>query len=214
MNYFVILFKNRKKKRIINKFVTETNAFIFFNKMIEKSNEIFFEKKLEHTKECTFELGIVSNTRKYDTPTYIKDELGRSFKVSIEGETNNYLIEIKPYYVEEKIYDIAQNKKITIKEFEKTYLKKEGLKVASVLNHKIVLQNDTNFNLFSLKTESEAIRFLDSLISYLSHIGNLSTMIIKDTSAKQKKYLYDLLINNGFDSSILYRKFTTHPRTK
>ena len=71
--------------------------------MIEKSNEIFFEKKLEHTKECTFELGIVSNTRKYDMPTYIKDELGRSFKVSIEGDTNNYLIEIKPYYVEEKI---------------------------------------------------------------------------------------------------------------
>jgi len=214
MNYFVILFKNKKKKRIINKFVTETNAFLFFNKMIEKSNDIFFEKRFEHTKECIFELGIVSNIRKYDAPTYIKDELGRNFKVSIEGDTNNYLIEIKPYFVEEKIYDITQNKKITIKEFEKAYLKKDGLKVVSVLNHKIVLQNDTNFNLFSLKNESEAIRFLDSLINYLSHIGNTSSIIIKDTSAKQKKYLYDLLINNGFDSSILYRKFTTHPRTK
>ena len=85
-------------------------------------------------------------------------------------------------------------------------------KIVSVLNHKIILQNDIKFNLFSLKNESEAVRFLDSLITYLSHINNKSAMIITDTSAKQKKYLYDLLIQNGFDSALLYRKFTTQPR--
>ena len=46
----------------------------------------------------------------------------------------------------------------------------------------------------------------------ISHINNKSAMIITDTSAKQKKYLYDLLIQNGFDSALLYRKFTTQPR--
>lgn len=212
MNYIVILFKNRKKKRIIKKFVTEQKAFIFFNKMIKKSDEVFFDKKIEHTKECHFELGIVSEIRKHDSPTYIKDELGRNFKVSIEGDANTYMIEIKTYNIEEKIYDISENKKITIKEFEKKYLKNEGLKIVSVLNHKIILQNDIKFNLFSLKNESEAVRFLDSLITYLSHINNKSAMIITDTSAKQKKYLYDLLIQNGFDSALLYRKFTTQPR--
>lgn len=213
MNYIVILFKNRKKKRIIKKFVTEQKAFIFFNKMIKKSDEVFFEKRVEHTKECHFELGIISEIRKHDSPTYIKDELGRNFKVSIEGDPNTYMIEIKTYNVEEKIYDISENKKITIKEFEKKYLQNEGLKIVSVLNHKIIVQNDTKFNLFSLKNESEAIRFLDSLISYLSNINNKSAMIITDTSAKQKKYLYDLLIQNGFDSALLYRKFTTQPRS-
>lgn len=213
MNYTVILFKNRKKKRIIKKFVTEQKAFLFFNKMIKKSDEVFFEKKVEHTKECNFELGIVSSIRKYDSPTYIKDELGRNFKVSIEDDANTYILEIKTYNIEEKIYDIKENKKITIKEFEKKYLHTDGLKIVSVLNHKIVVQNDSNFNLFSLKNESEAIRFLDSLIQYLSYINNKSAMIITDTSAKQKKYLYDLLTENGFDSSILYRKFTTQPRS-
>lgn len=213
MNYIVILFKNRKKKRIIKKFVTEQKAFIFFNKMIKKSDEVFFEKRVEHTKECHFELGIVSEIRKHDSPTYIKDELGRNFKVSIEGDTNTYMIEIKTYNVEEKIYDISENKKITIKEFEKKYLQNEGLKIVSVLNHKIIVQNDTKFNLFSLKNESEAVRFLDSLIGYLSNLNNKSAMIITDTSAKQKKYLYDLLIQNGFDSALLYRKFTTQPRS-
>jgi hypothetical protein len=212
MNYTVILFKNRKKKRIIKKFVTEQKAFIFFNKMIKKSDEVFFEKKVEHTKDCQFELGIVSGIRKHDSPTYIRDEIGRSFKVSVEDDANTYIIEIKPYYIEEKIYDIKENKKITIKEFEKTYLSVEGLKVVSVLNHKIVVQNDSNFYLFSLKNEPEAIRFLDSLVSYMSYINNKSAMIITDTSPKQKKYLYDLLTENGFDSSILYRKFTTQPR--
>lgn len=214
MNYIVILFKNRKKKRIIKKFVTEQKAFIFFNKMIKKSDDIFFEKKVEHTKECHFELGIVSEIRKHNSPTYLKDEIGRNFKVSIEGDDNTYMVEIKTYNVEEKIYDISENNKITIKEFDKRYLQKEGLKIVSVLNHKIILQNDVNFNLFSLKNESEAIRFLDSLISYLSYTNNKSTMIITDTSAKQKKYLYELLIQNGFDSALLYRKFTTQPRLK
>lgn len=214
MNYFVILFKNRKKKRIIKKFVTEQKAFLFFNKMIKKSNEIFFTKRVEHTKDCGFELGVVSAIKKHDLPTYIKDELGRSFKVSIEGDSDNYILEIKSYYVEEKIYDVAEKQKITITEFTNKYLKEGGLKILSVLNHKIVLQNDTNFNLFSLKNESESVRFTDSLAKYLSHINNKSVMIINDTSSQQKKYLYELLNENGFDTAILYRKFTTQPRLK
>jgi hypothetical protein len=78
-----------------------------------------------------------------------------------------------------------------------------------VLNHKVVLQNEDKFYLFSLKDEVEALRFLDSLGNYMLHFGNKSVMILKSTSLVQKKYLYDLLTEKGFDISVLYRKVTT-----
>jgi hypothetical protein len=209
MNYFIVLFKNKKKKRIINKFITKKKALIAYNKLMKKSDEVFFEKRIQNAEECTFELGLISSIRELDTPTYLKDELGRNQRVYIDNETNMFFVDIKPYRVEEKLFDIAQNKKITIKEFDKKYLSVTGLKIICILNHKIVLQNDTKFNLFSLKDEDEALRFLDSLTLYLGNTNNLSCMILKSRSATQKKYLYDLLINNGFEASVLYRQFTS-----
>jgi hypothetical protein len=209
MNYFIVLFKDKKKKRIINKFITKKKAIIAYNKLMKKSDEVFFEKRIQNAEECTFELGLISSIRELDTPTYLKDELGRNQRVYIDNETNMFFVDIKPYRVEEKLFDIAQNKKITIKEFDKKYLSVTGLKIICILNHKIVLQNDTKFNLFSLKDEDEALRFLDSLTLYLGNTNNLSCMILKSRSATQKKYLYDLLINNGFEASVLYRQFTS-----
>jgi hypothetical protein len=209
MNYFIVLFKNKKKKRIINKFITKKKALIAYNKLMKKSDEVFFEKRIQNAEECTFELGLISSIRELDTPTYLKDELGRNQRVYIDNETNMFFVDIKPYRIEEKLFDVAQNKKITVKEFDKKYLSVTGLKIICILNHKIVLQNDTKFYLFSLKDEDEALRFLDSLTIYLNSTNNLSCMILKSRSITQKKYLYDLLIKNGFDASVLYRQFTS-----
>ena len=209
MNYFIVLFKNKKKKRIINKFITKKKAIIAYNKLMKKSDEVFFEKKIQNAEECTFELGLISSIRELDSPTYLKDELGRNQRVYIDNESNMFFVDIKPYKVEEKLFDISQNKKITIKEFDKKYLSVTGLKIICILNHKIVLQNDTKFYLFSLKDEDEALRFLDSLTNYLNNTNNLSCMILKSRSTTQKKYLYDLLIKNGFEASVLYRQFTS-----
>jgi hypothetical protein len=208
MNYFIVLFKDKKKKRIINKFITKKKAVIAYNKLMKQSDEVFFEKRIQNTEECTFELGLISSIRELDSPTYLKDELGRNQRVYIDNETNMFFVDIKPYRVEEKLFDITKNKKITIKEFDKKYLSVTGLKIICILNHKIVLQNDTKFYLFSLKDEDEALRFLDSLTIYLNNTNNSSCMILKSRSNTQKKYLYDLLIKNGFEASVLYRQVT------
>jgi len=189
--------------------VKKKTALNAYNKLIKQSETVFFEKKIQNTEECSFELGIVSTKRESDTPTYFRDDLGRSQRVYINNEDSLSFIEIRPYKVEEKLFDVKQNKKITLSEFDKKYLSAPGLKVISVLNHKVVLQNEDKFYLFSLKDEVEALRFLDSLGNYMLHFGNKSVMILKSTSLVQKKYLYDLLTEKGFDISVLYRKVTT-----
>jgi hypothetical protein len=116
------------------------------------------------------------------------------------------------YKKEELIYDIQKNKKITSQELMKNYLKGDGLKMMSVLNNKIILQEDESINLFSLKNEIECGRFIDSISSHFFKIKRGDCLFIKDYSSAQRKYLYNLLESNGIDKKILYRKFTTYPR--
>jgi len=161
-NYIVVLFKDKKKKRIIKKFITFSRAKQFYEKLIKESNEVLFEIRVEAGKECNYELGIVEMSSKQLVPVYMTDEFGRSVKVKLD-EDGMTLFKIQPYKKEETIYDIKEGKKITMSDLIKKYMKGDGLKMISVLNNKIVLQEDEKIHLFTLKSESESSRFIDSM---------------------------------------------------
>lgn len=209
-NYLVVLFKNKKRKRIIKKFVTLSRSKLFFNKLISESDEVIFDVLVENTKDCKFELGLIEMTTNQSAPVYITDEYGRNVKVKLEDDGMS-ILQIKPYREEELIFDVQKKKKITTKDLIKTYLKTDGLKMISVLNNKIVVQKDEDTKLFSLKNEKESSRFIDCLSSYFFKIKRGDCLFIKDYSSPQRKYLYSLLESNGFDKKVLYRKFTTYP---
>jgi hypothetical protein len=210
-NYLVVLFKNKTRKKIINKFITLSRAKSYFNKIIEQSNEVIFEVLVENGKGCKFELGLIEMSVNQSAPVYMTDEHGRNVKVKLEDDGMSILM-ISPYKEEDLLYDVKNKSKITTQEFIKTYLKGDGLKMVSVLNNKIILQKDEQINLFSLKNESECSRFVDCLSSYFFKIKRGDCLFIKDYSSPQRKYLYELLESNGFDKKVLYRKFTTYPK--
>ena len=210
-NYMVVLFKNKKKKKIINKFVTAEKANVFFKKKIKSAEEIIFDVKIESGLECLYELGIVHMSTNKEAPTYLTDDMGRFVKVKLE-EQGMTLISISPFKKEEKIYDIQKGKKITLDYFIKNYLKGDGIKMISALNNKIIVQEDEKLFLFTLKSESESIRFINCLSYHFHKIKRGDCLFVKDTSTPQKKYLYDLLESKGIDKKILYRKFTSLPQ--
>jgi hypothetical protein len=210
-NYLVVLFKNKKRKRIIKKFVTLSRAKSFYENLVEKSNEVIFEVLVENAKECKFEIGLIDTKTNQSAPIYTTDEYGRSVKVKFEDNTGMSIIKMSPYRQEELIYDVETNRKITSNDLIKKYLKGDGLKMVSVLNNKIVVQKDEMIKLFSLKNEQESSRFVDCLSSYFFKIKRGDCLFIKDYSSPQRKYLYSLLESNGFDKKVLYRKFTTYP---
>ena len=209
-NYLVVLFKNKKRKRIIKKFITLSRAESFFNTLISESDEVIFNVLVKNTKDCKLELSLVELSTNQSSPVYIMDEYGRNVRVKLE-DSGMSILKIKPYREEELIFDIQKKKKITTKDLIKTYLKTDGLKMISVLNNKIVLQKDEDIKLFSLKNEKESSRFIDCLSLYFFKINRSDCLFIKDYSSPQRKYLYSLLEYNGFDKKILYRKFTTYP---
>lgn len=209
--YFVVLFKNRVRKKIIKKFSNHKNAKNFFEEQVKNSSSVIFEKRVLGGVESTLELGLLGPKSSTSDYVYVTDELGRNVRVKFEDETTE-LIKINIFREEEKVYDIKKKKKITTPELISNYLKGDGVKMISTLNNKVIVQKDEVVNLFSLKSVEECDRFIDCLSNHFYQIKRKDCLFIKDSSTPQKKYLLNLLSNMGFDKKMLYRQFTTYPR--
>lgn len=208
MKYLIVLFKNKKRKKILNKFKTLERANLYYNNIIKKSNNVIFDVRFENGMFSKYEVGFLeSGSTNFDL-YFIKDDLGRQIKVDLD-DPDYRLLKISEFKLEEYIYDVQTKKKISFNKFLKDYLPKTGIKLLSKLNNKIAIQNDDQLNLVSLKSIDECSRFIDILESYLFNEGRLDCILVKDTSKEQKKYLYDLLEKKGINKSFLYRRFTT-----
>ena len=212
MNYLVVLFKNREKRKIINKFKTKKKALDFYNKLISESNNVIFNKNTENGLECFFELALLESKDLNQGKVYIKDELGRTILVKTDSEDYN-ILKISNYNIEEEFVDYSTKQKITSLELEKKYLNKSGIKLVSKLNNKIVVQNDEKINLFTFKTLDDADRFITKFETYYNN-KKKDCIFVKDYSFPQRKYMYELLINYGFPKSYLQRYSTAHPVKK
>jgi hypothetical protein len=209
--YYIVLFKNKTRKKIIKKFSNFKNAEKFYSELTKQNSEVIFEKKVENGKNCNYEIAFLQNKSNQYFDVYKNDELGRNIKVELEDPDYD-LLKISDYKMEEKVFDIQKNNKISMEIFIKNYLKGDGLKMISTLNNKLIIQLDEKFNLFSLKNPEEARRCIDSLSQYFYNIKRKDCMFVKDESTAQKKYLIKLLSDWGVDKKILYRQFTTHPQ--
>ena len=209
--YLVVLFKNKVRKKIIKKFSNFKNSTNFFETETKKSENVIFEKIYENTKEVTWQLGLVEIGENNHEPFYFNDEYGRNVKIVFE-ESDFNLLKLKPHRVEEKIFDIQQNKKIFVTELISKYLKGAEVKMVFSLNNKIVIQKDDDFKLFSLKNENESERLVQSLSNHFFKNRRMDLIVVPCSSKAQKKYLFNLLVDHGFEKKILYRKYTTYPR--
>lgn len=207
--YLIVLFKNKEKKKIIKKFKTLKRAEKFYKEKLKISSEILFYKEYENGIKCSFELGIVSDSPTNNDRMFIKDEFGR--QVRVEMETSGYeIVKVNPFFIEELILEYSSSKKYSLTEFIKKYLNKTGFKLVSKLNNKIIVQNDDSINLFTLKNVYDSERLIDVLRSYCLNNKKTDCIFVKDTSTPQRKYLYELLINQGFPKDYLFRLSTTH----
>ena len=96
----------------------------------------------------------------------------------------------------------------------KKYITDSSLKLVSKLNNKIIIQDDDKFNVFATKSIYDAERFLNNLETYMISNNRRNCLIVKDSSIEQKKYLYEVLTNEGLDKKMLYRSSTTHLKDK
>lgn len=211
MDYEVVLFKNKTQQKIIKKFKTFKRSVEFFEKYLKEHESIVFDKQFENGQLVTYELMVIEHSSNKLIPIYLTDDLGRNIQVKLDNPDLS-VVKISSIKQPELLYDIVKKKKITYDNFYRRFIQTENIKMVSQLNNKIVVQEDDNFYLFSLKSVEESSRFLDCLSKDVLSKKKLSCIIVKDYSSAQRKYLYSLLESKGFSKSTLYRKFTTHPR--
>jgi hypothetical protein len=210
MNYQIVLFKNKTKKKIIKKFITHKRANNYFDSLMDESDSVIFDKKYENGVECSYELALLEKTSGTFLPIFLKDEYGRKVKVNLDDDDFT-ILKIMKFKIEELFLDYSKNKKIGLGELFKTYLKEDGLKLISKLNNKIIIQNDDKFNLLTFKNDDDSLRFIDNVSEHFINEKRYDCMFVKDYSTSQRKYLYNLLEENGFPKNYLIRHSTTHP---
>lgn len=211
--YWIVLFKNKKKYKIINKFVSLERAESKLSNILEKSNEILYETRFENGIIVEYEIGLVDTTGKITHPVYKVDSLGRNIRISLEDDGFT-LLKAHDFKKEESIYDLQLRKKISVNFFVKTYLSSKELKLLSILNNKLLVQINESIFLFSLKNEIESERFINILSNEFMKQKRSDCIFVKDTSSAQRKYLINLLSSRGFDKKVLYRHCTTFPVQK
>ena len=204
----IVLFKNRKKSKLIKSFVTYKNAEKKFKELINKNNSLVFHKKIENATEVTYELGLLTNKEKTQKSLFVTDELGRNNPVNLD-DSEYVFLDIKPYKKEELIFDWQIQSKISFDDFLKKYCNSKELKSIFTLYNKICVQINEDVSIFSLKNENESERFLDVLRDYFIQNNRMDALFIKDVSSSQRKWIYDLLEKKGFNKKRLYRQKTT-----
>ncbi len=208
-NYLIVIFKNNIKSKLINKFITEDKAVNYFKGLKKKMESVIFPVEFKNGKSVKLELALLTN-KPTKNNLFLKDDIGRQIKINLSDE-NFTIKEILKYKEEEKFLEVRKNKKLDSLEFLEKFLNKTGIKMLSKLNNKVILQNDDKVDLFTFKNIKESERFLDSLQNYLFENNKKDCIIVKDVSITQRKYLYEILVNEGFNKKYLFRQSTTHP---
>ena len=209
----VVLFKNKKRKKIIKYFVTKNKAELFFKKQLELSDAVNFNIEVENAKNVKYELALLSIIDETQLALFKQDDIGRNVKIEMV-DSDYKIIKIESFNVPEKIFDWSLNKRISFDEFFALYFKEKELKNIFTVNNKLVIQKDENLNLFTLKNSEESKRFLYSLQDYMLKQKRSDGLFVKDTDTIHRKYLYELLEKNGIDKKRLYRQSTTFSERK
>jgi hypothetical protein len=212
-NYLIVLFKNKERYKIIKKYRTYKNSFNFYTLKLKESESVVFDVQTENGRVVNYEIALIEKTSEKLLPIFKTDELGRNLSIEL-NDPNFGILKIEKYNIPEKIYHIDKKVKLSASKVISTFLKGDSLKLVSKLNNKIIIQDDDRYNIFSLKSISDADRFLDCLERYMIDNDKKNCLIVKDSSIEQKKYLYEVLTNLGYDKQMLYRTSTTHPKDK
>ncbi len=203
--YQIIIFKNRKRYKVLFSSNLKYNIQKKYNKYIRENN-ITFSKKFSSREPIHFEICMICNHGCKSKKIYKRDDLGRLDLIELEGDSQ--IIEINDYEIEEKLHDHQLNKRISFDEFIERYTFKKDIYQMYTINNKIVVQKDSNYNLFSLKNIEDAKRFISIIRDYFSKNKMINCLISLDLSTAQRKLIYTDLEKIGYDREFLQKHYT------
>tara|TARA_R100001443_G_scaffold114445_1_gene130471 strand:- start:11593 stop:12228 length:636 start_codon:yes stop_codon:yes gene_type:complete len=203
--YKIVLFKNGERNKVLFSSNSKKSILKKYTKFIEEKKPKFVMEYISR-KKVMFELAVVTKESTTDS-LYVKDSVGRTREITL-GDSDYRFIKMLPYWKEEKIYDHTSQTKINFVTLMKNYLEDKEFKQVFTLNNKVIIQKDSNFNVFSLKTVSDALRLLTVIELEFLNDGRYDCLFVTDNSTVQRKQLYNLLESVGYKREFLRKQYT------
>jgi len=206
--YFVILFCNKKKVRVLHRSMTKNTIYDAWHEFkTEKRSPFVKLQGGKRNKELKYELGLIFPNNRWSKPTYIRDEMGRSVEALMVDDKFR-IKELIPYWEEEKIYDFDAKKRIRYYEMMNIILNVEDIAQIFTLNNKVFLQVEDRVRMFGNKNINDANRLFDIVKDDLLKRGVGNFIFVKDISRHQRTQLYDILEGMGYKRSELFRHYS------
>jgi len=203
--YKIVLFKNGERNKVLFSSNNKKSILKKYTKFIEEKKPKFVMEYISR-KKIMFELAVVTK-ESTENSLYVKDSVGRTREITL-SESEYRFIKMLPYWKEEKIYDHNLKSKITFLSLMENYLQDEDFKQVFTLNNKVIIQKDDMFNVFSLKTVSDALRLLTVIELEFLNKGRYDCLFVTDNSTVQRKQLYNLLETAGYGRDFLRKQYT------
>jgi len=206
--YFVILFCNKKKIRVLHRCMTKNTIYDAWHEHKTQKRPPFVKLQGgKRNKELNFELGLIFPNNRWSKPTYIRDELGRTVEALMMDDKFR-IKELIPYWDEERVYDFDTKKRIRYHEMMDIILKVEEIGQIFTLNNKLFLQVENTVRMFGNKNVSDANRLFDIVKNDLHKRGVGNFIFVKDITTHQRSQLYAMLEGMGYKRTELFRHYS------
>jgi hypothetical protein len=206
--YAIVLFENQKKIKVLYKCMQRKTVYEYWREYKTEKKPPFV--KLQGGKrrqELVYELGLLLPNNRWSDQVWVKDSLGRNQKAILEDD-NLRIKEIIPYWVEEKVYDYDNGKRIRYHEMMEQILPINDIAQIFTLNNKLFVQIEDNVRYFSCKNLIDTERLFEIVKNDLLNRKRGNFMFVKDVSTQQRKMLYAMLIAKGYKKSELFRHYS------
>jgi hypothetical protein len=207
--YFIILFCNKKKIKILKKSMTKNTIYEYWREFRTQKKPPFTKIQgiNKRKSELVFEIGLIFPNNRWATKTYVKDSLGRNVEALIENEKFR-IKEMIPYWKEELIYDFQIKTRIRYHEMFSKILPITEIAQIFTLNNKLFVQVEEDIKLYGNKNIKDAERLFEIVKEDLLRKKKTNFIFVKDITTHQRKQLYNLLESKGFKRSELFRHYS------
>jgi len=159
--YYIILYKNGLRKRLYKSYKRYAQALAYYNKMLA-DNKVLFEKKITQSEKVMYELCIMVN---------------KSYSVHDQKYEDLTIKKKEDYKIEETILRVKDNKRYTMPDIIKKFIKSKKNLSFFLINNKFIIQSLGSYDFFVLKDISDAKRFYHLMkmivIKYFSKCGHI-----------------------------------------
>jgi len=206
--YFIYLYCNRKKQKIIYKSAKRSTILEIWRELKTEKKPPYVKTNSGRKRESTnYELALIFPNTRWSTKTFIKDDMGRNLEATIDNDKQR-IKELIPYWVEELIYDFDAKKRIRYHELIEQFISVKDIAQVFTLNNKIFLQVDNNVKMFGNKNLDDSDRLFAIIRDDLLKRKKSNFIFVKDITTHQRKLLYNLLVEKGYKRTELFRHYS------